>query len=282
MDNGLQKVDFGRSQIDTIKKTLMPEGTSDNELNLFLEYCKRTQLDPFARQIYATKIGGKLSIQSSIDGFRLIAERSQKYRGQTLPLFMDSKGEWSEVWTATGFPVACKVGIIRSDFDQPLYAIAKWSSYAPTVNGKLGFMWSKMPEVMLAKVAEALALRKAFPNDLSGLYSAEEMEQADTIKKSTPRTTASTVSNSETVAENVEPVMLDAETFQKHLDTVATVNDLALLQTRITKIDAIKNLTDEQKVLLKKAHEEQIIKLTPQPKKENGEATEEELKTIEA
>lgn len=282
MDNGLQKVEFGRSQIDTIKKTLMPEGTSDNELNLFLEYCKRTMLDPFARQIYATKIGGKLSIQSSIDGFRLIAERSQKYRGQTLPLYLNPKGEWTEVWTEVGFPIACKVGILRSDFDEPLYAIAKWSSYAPTVNGKLGFMWSKMPEVMLAKVAEALALRKAFPNDLSGLYSAEEMEQADTKPKTRTTTPVNVSTTSTEDVENKELVMLDDETFQKHLEAVGTINDLALLQTRLTKIDTIKNLTDEQKVLLKKAHETQIEKLTPKPKAENGEASAEELKTIEA
>ena len=172
------QVSFSKDEIATIKNTVAV-GATDNELKLFLHQCKRTQLDPFSRQIYFLKMGGKASIQSSIDGFRLIAERSGKYAGQTTPLLMDKEGNWHEVWMVAGYPVAAKVGVLRSDFKEPLYAIAKWSSYAPTYNGKLGTMWAKMPEVMLAKVAEALALRKAFPNDLSGIYAAEEMAQAD-------------------------------------------------------------------------------------------------------
>jgi phage recombination protein Bet len=169
---------FTQDEIDTIKNTVAKEAT-DSELKLFLMQCKRTGLDPFSRQIYFFKMGGKASIQSSIDGFRLIAERSGKYGGQTLPQFLDAEGKWHDVWTQTGYPVAAKVGVHRSDFKEPLYAIAKWSSYAPVYNGRVGAMWQKMPDLMLAKVAEALALRKAFPNDLSGLYTGEEMQQAD-------------------------------------------------------------------------------------------------------
>lgn len=283
--NQLATVQFNRDQVETIKKTLMPEGSSDGEMQLFLEYCKRTQLDPFARQIYATKIGGKLSIQSSIDGFRLIAERSGKYGGQTIPQYLNSKGDWVEVWTDTGFPVACKVGIIRKDFDQPLYGIAKWSSYCPMQGGKPGFMWAKMPEVMLAKVAEALALRKAFPNDLSGIYSAEEMEQAGPEKK-TPRSVDSNVASPSkpTVVEPVEPTMITDEKFKLTLDEVETVNDVARLEARIPKISAIKTMTEDQKTQLIAKHEEQIAKLkTPKEVKvEEGEASPEQLATIQA
>lgn len=174
-----QQITFTQEEIGTIKNTVAKDA-SDTELKLFLGQCKRTGLDPFSRQIYFFKIGGKASIQASIDGFRLIAERSNKYAGQTLPQYLDEKGEWHEVWTQAGYPVAAKVGVVRADFKEPLFAIAKWKSYCPMYNGEVGAMWKKMPEVMIAKVAEALALRKAFPNDLSGIYASEEMAQADT------------------------------------------------------------------------------------------------------
>jgi phage recombination protein Bet len=188
------EIGFSEEQVSVIKKTIAPEGITDTELSLFIQQCKRTQLDPFSRQIYATKIQGKISIQATIDGFRLIAERSGDYQGQTLPLYLNKTGKWSEVWTETGYPVACKVGVYKKGFIEPLFAIAKWDSYVQKVkDGKVGFMWAKMPEVMLAKVAEALALRKAFPNDLSGIYSQEEMEQAQVVdispaKEETPKT----------------------------------------------------------------------------------------------
>lgn len=169
---------FSPDEIETIKQTVAKDAT-DTELKLFLMQCKRTGLDPFSRQIYFLKMGGKASIQSSIDGFRLIAERSGKYQGQTIPVFLDKDGKWHEVWTQQGYPIAAKVGVLRSDFKEPLYGIAKWDSYAPIYNGQVGAMWKKMPDLMLAKVAEALALRKAFPNDLSGIYASEEMTQAD-------------------------------------------------------------------------------------------------------
>lgn len=252
-----QLVSFSNDQKDVIKKTLMPKGASDAETALFLQYCIRTQLDPFARQIYASKIGDKLSILASIDGFRLIAERSQKYAGQTIPQFMNKNGEWSEVWTSEKeYPVACKVGVLRKDFNEPLYAIAKWTSYAPYSNGKLGFMWSKMPEVMLAKVAEALALRKAFPNDLSGVYSADEMEQAtDASKKATQI-------QPDVKTEN-KPTLLTDEQFNAELQKVAGIEDKDQLATQLSKIDNLKIITDEQKEILKKAHQARIEELTP-------------------
>lgn len=154
-------------------KSVVSGDLSDTEFTVFLTTCKRINLDPFARQVYAIKRGSKLSIEPSIDGFRLIAERSNEYQGQDLPLFCDEKGNWVDVWLKKEPPVAAKVTVHRKGY-HPFTAIAKYDNYkqnSPT--------WTKMPEVMLAKCAEALALRKAFPNDLSGLYTREEMAQAD-------------------------------------------------------------------------------------------------------
>jgi len=158
----------------------------------FLQQCARTGLDPIARQIYCIERAGKWQIQISIDGARLVAQRSGEYRGQTPAQWTGDGLVWFDVWLFKEPPAAARVGVFREGFTQPLYAVARWDSYAvyqtdwKTKQQKLSSMWAKMPDVMLSKVAEMLALRKAFPQDLSGLYSTEEMEQAGPATSAAP------------------------------------------------------------------------------------------------
>lgn len=175
-----------REQIDLLKRTLAA-GVSDDEFALFLATCRRLRLDPFARQIFAvSRWDGKqkrevMTTQVSIDGLRLVAERSGAYQGQTPVQWCGEDGVWVDVWLdRENHPSAARVGVHRAGFAEPLYRVARFRSYAQTTKtGDLNRMWEKMSDVMIAKCAEALALRAAFPHDLSGVYTREEMGQAD-------------------------------------------------------------------------------------------------------
>jgi len=174
------------SRKDLLKRTIC-NGANDAELELFVAVCNRMGLDPFARQISAVfrydKDAGRkvMTIQTNIDGYRLVAERSGKYDGQEGPHWCGDDGEWREVWLdEKNPPKAARVMVYKKDVSRPLVGVARWSSYAQTFkDGNPMAMWAKMPDVMLAKCAEALALRKAFPNDLHGVYTSEEMQQVD-------------------------------------------------------------------------------------------------------
>ena len=181
--------DFSAEQIDLIKQTVAA-GTSDLELALFLEVAKSSGLNPFQRQIYAVMRWDaksrkeKMVIQTGIDGYRLIAARSGAHMGTTDP-------EFGPI-TKEGFPEFARV-IVRKLVHGQLAefpATARWSEYVQT--GKEGptAMWKRMPHTMLGKCAEALALRKAFPAELSGVYSDVEMAQADNAAPEAPRAAA--------------------------------------------------------------------------------------------
>lgn len=167
---------FSPEQVDILRNTLFKKFT-DDEIKFSLAVCGRTGLDPFVRQVHFTKRRNTktgeetIVITTGIDGFRLTANRSQNYAGSDEPTFELSDKKKPTKATVTVYKI---VQGVRCAFT----ASARWEEFYPG-DGPDGFMWRKMPFTMLGKCAEAQALRKAFPAELSNVYSHEEMAQAN-------------------------------------------------------------------------------------------------------
>ncbi|MGE5472669.1 MAG: phage recombination protein Bet [Ignavibacteriales bacterium] len=169
---------FNPEQIELIRASSAKDAT-DDELKLFLFIAQRTGLDPLTKQIHFVKrktrqndgsFKSTITVQTGIDGYRAIAERTGQLAGIDDPVYDTEDAIAPNKATVTVYKMI-------SNQRCPFTATARWKEYYPGETH--GFMWQKMPYLMLGKCAEALALRKAFPNDLSGIYTNEEMQQAD-------------------------------------------------------------------------------------------------------
>lgn len=207
-------------QIELVKRTVAVGATND-ELALFLYTAKRTGLDPLTKQIHFVKRAGRGTIQTGIDGYRAIAERTGKLAG-----IEDATYEGERQYGGKKAPdkASVKVQKLVEGNIVPFTASARWDEYCPGPPND--FMWKKMPFLMLAKCAESLALRKAFPNDLSGLYTTEEMDQAGSgaeSKAMEPYVVKRNVA-AEDDDEQSEPVhVVDAETTETQKNEIKTL-----------------------------------------------------------
>lgn len=156
---------------------------------VFLHHAQKTGLDPFARQTYMiarkewnprTRTESfKYTIQVGIDGLRVIAERTGRYEGRTPVSWCGADGVWRDVWLDKNTPpTAARCGVYKQGFREPLMAVALFDEYAARKkDGSLIALWASKPAHMIGKVSETLALRAAFPQDMSGIYTPEEMDQ---------------------------------------------------------------------------------------------------------
>lgn len=170
--HGPATLEFTPEQRKMIRDSFL-SGASDQEAEVLMELARLRRLNPITRQIHFVQRwdGQKKAMvwasQVGIDGFRAIAERTGLYDGQDEAEYeYDAKG---------GLKLA-RVRVYRRDWSRPAVGVAHFGEYAQrTKEGALTKMWADKPHVMLSKCAEALAFRKAFPEDTSGLYAPEEM-----------------------------------------------------------------------------------------------------------
>lgn len=165
---------FTPKHLELIKNQIAKDATQE-EYDLFIMMARRTRLDPLLKQLYFIKYKGKngnpdkVSYVTSIDSYRIIAHRTGDFAGVDLPIFdYDKSGKI----THAAITVYKLVQGQKFGFS----AKVKFSEYNTNQN-----QWISKPETMIAKVAEAHALRKAFPQDLSGIYTTDEMEQAGVV-----------------------------------------------------------------------------------------------------
>lgn len=159
--------------LELIRRTVAV-GATDDELALYLHDCQRRGVHPLDRLLHFTirkdKQGNRRYTPIvGIDLFRARAGETGQHAGTDDAVFVTEEG--------TKYPQSASVTVYRivGGVRCPFAATARWFEYKP---GSEDFMWVKMPYTMLAKCAEALALRKAFPGELGGLYTQDEMDQA--------------------------------------------------------------------------------------------------------
>jgi phage recombination protein Bet len=180
------QVDWDEPQRAALAQLGVADAPRGDQLVL-LHVSQRTGLDPFARQIHMigrkdedSPGGKKWTIQTGIDGFRLISERHPQYAGALDEEWCGEDGVWRDVWTGRQPPVAARYTVLRKDWPNPVRAVAHFNEYAQRkYNGDLTKRWATAPAQMIAKCAEALARRRAFPQDLSSVYADVEVDHLD-------------------------------------------------------------------------------------------------------
>lgn len=188
-------------ELALLKRTFATDKITDDEFAMFLAVCKRNNLDPFKRQAYVVKYGGKAVVQTGIDGYRALAARTGELDGQDPPIWYDLVTSSSkavategspqppagpvtftpyEVWPFKDHPpFAARAAVYRKGVSRPFVYLARFDAFVRRgQDGTPMNLWRTMPDVMIFKCALAQSLRAAFPDELAGIYTVEEMEQA--------------------------------------------------------------------------------------------------------
>lgn len=165
---------YSPDQMELIKRTVA-KGATEDELKLYFYDCQRRNVHPLDRLIVFTARTDngerRYTPVVTVDYLRSRAADTGEYAGNDDPIYEYTEGAKN--------PQSAKVTIWKMVQGQKcaFTATARWAEYYP--GDKMGFMWRAKPHVMLGKCAEALALRKAFPQQLAGLFAEEELDRHD-------------------------------------------------------------------------------------------------------
>jgi phage recombination protein Bet len=212
-------------------RELFLPGMPDAEVAVFMEICKLRNLNPFTKQVHFLPFWDeksrkeKFAMVISIDGFRSLAARTGLYGGQDEPVFTYDKN---------GLLVSCKIAVYRKDFERPTVAVAHLAEYQRmTKDRQSGHMvpnstWKKSPHIMISKCAEALALRKAFPDDLGGLYEESELGAIVDSELSKPEEPQTPVkSRAEAMAKKFAPKTIDASAMPSGIRLAKSLDEVS-------------------------------------------------------
>lgn len=153
---------------------------TDAEIVKFMMLCQARQLNPWVGDAYLVGYDGRdgatFSLITAKQALDKRAELHPQYNGiESGLILLISKDEIKKREGAFCLDSEKIVGawakVHRKDIDRPYYYEVKLSTY-DTGRSR----WGKDPAGMIVKVAEAGALRKAFPTQIGGLYCGEEME----------------------------------------------------------------------------------------------------------
>lgn len=146
-------------QIELLRSTFCKDANTQ-EFGMFLELCKATGLNPFLKEVWFIKMGGRPIIMTSRDGYMKIANSNPAFDGMESGTIDDNEGK----------PIKGYCKVYRKDRKFPIYCEAKFNEYYNTKNP----IWNQYPSAMIQKVAEVMALKRSF--SISGLVTKEEME----------------------------------------------------------------------------------------------------------
>lgn len=191
-----------------VLRQTVAKGSTDSEFAMFLEFCKATKLNPFKREIwfikgrdYTNKMGNKIEgavqLITGFNGYLAIANSHPQFNGIESDIVKNDDGS-IDYATAT---------VHRKDRKYPSVAKVFFKEfYKPGFNGKES-TWDKMPSVMIIKVAKSHALREAFPQELGGLHTQEEVGAEAPTVSFEDVTKLNAVKNQEIEESDVEQVL---------------------------------------------------------------------------